>query len=605
MDQVHLSCFSLFKVWVIALSDEFQVEFKAIGSGDKLAVDSLFEEKETDLSQFLQSVKDEYAHLNLQGVVLASDGIFNKGRNPLYVDKVRGVPVHSILLGDTIKPRDLNVVNLFHNDVTFLGDEFEVEIDLDAQFASGNRTKVEILHYRDGSFQLEKDTDIRWNDDQEFKTQSFLLKARDAGVQRYRVRVSSLPQEENVKNNVRDFFIEVLDSRKKIVLVRESPHPDVTAIKQMVEDQDNLEIEIVRSDDYAEGLDQADLMILHGLPTAKWPMTEFQELRTRNKVPVLFILDETTDLRRWNQMQSLLKVERSTVASNEVNPKFQSGFDIFEWNDEFLQFEDAPPLVSPFGQYSQIGGQTLALQQIDRIDTDYPLIVLGDNGGIKTGVIAGSGLWRWRMADYYQHQSFEIFDDLLGRMIQYLALKENRERFRVKASKNIFDEQELISFSAELYNNSFENINDPEVNMVLKSKSGQEYPYSFSRVNKAYRLDISELPVGSYSYRATTKYNGKSWSQKGQFVIQAIDLEFYNTVADHGLLRSLARQTGGQVVTLANTSSLAEELLSKETKPVVDYQSKTTSLIHVKWLLALLILLLAIEWFLRRYFGRY
>ena len=92
----------------------------------------------------------------------------------------------------------------------------------------------------------------------------------------------------------------------------------------------------------------------------------------------------------------------------------------------------------------------------------------------------------------------------------------------------------------------------------------------------------------------------------GQFSVQPIQLEIYETTADHGVLRLLSQQFGGQVYYPNQFSELSTAILNKESiKPVIYQTTKTRSVINLKWIFFLLLGLLTLEWFLRRYHGAY
>ena len=92
----------------------------------------------------------------------------------------------------------------------------------------------------------------------------------------------------------------------------------------------------------------------------------------------------------------------------------------------------------------------------------------------------------------------------------------------------------------------------------------------------------------------------------GQFSVQPIQLEVFETTADHGLLRLLSDKYGGAVVYPDNITGIAQLIKDKgSVKPIIYETSKTRSVINLKWIFFILIGLLILEWFLRRYFGEY
>ncbi|MCB0640220.1 MAG: hypothetical protein KDC44_01210, partial [Phaeodactylibacter sp.] len=122
----------------------------------------------------------------------------------------------------------------------------------------------------------------------------------------------------------------------------------------------------------------------------------------------------------------------------------------------------------------------------------------------------------------------------------------------------------------------------------------------------AYFLDAKTLPVGNYTYRAQVFADGRQLNYNGQFSIQPIQLELYQTTANHNLLRKLSQSLGGMTFGPEQFTELEEAIRAKDTiKPVLYQTSKTRSVIHFKWIFFLLLFLLTVEWFCRRYFGAY
>ena len=185
-------------------------------------------------------------------------------------------------------------------------------------------------------------------------------------------------------------------------------------------------------------------------------------------------------------------------------------------------------------------------------------------------------------------------------------MKEDKRKFRVNLDKSIFNENEPVTFGAELYNDNYELTNDPDVAMSIRNRDGKEFTYTFNKLGKAYSLNAGILPVGNYTFKATTNFNGQNLVFEGRFSVQPIQLELFETTANHAVLRQLSAKYGGETVFPAQLASIAEKIKANQTvKPVMYQTTKTNPLINLKWIFALLAGLMAAEWFLRRYFGAY
>jgi hypothetical protein len=161
-------------------------------------------------------------------------------------------------------------------------------------------------------------------------------------------------------------------------------------------------------------------------------------------------------------------------------------------------------------------------------------------------------------------------------------------------------------FDAQLYNDAFELVNDPDVSLIVKNESGAEYKYNFSRTQNYYTLNAGLFQEGSYSYTASTSLGGKQYTAQGKFIVESVRLEQYDLTARHALLHSLSEKYGGRLFYPAQTDQLIKVLTEDRPLKAVMYQSTTTRpLLNLKWLFFLITGLLFAEWFMRRYAGSY
>jgi len=590
------------------LDENYEVHELSFGDQVREGVDFNFTDKVTNLSELLKGVYDLYGGQNLGAVVVASDGIYNEGSNPAYVDVAIAAPVYTVALGDTTPKKDLLVKRVFHNKIAYLGDKFTIQIDVAATNLAGRQTVLNVGQVVDNQVRNLQSIPVNIAGNDFFVTKEVQIEADKPGVAQYLITVAGLPGEASTVNNRKEIFVDVLDARQKILLLANSPHPDLTAIKTTLEINKNYQVSIAYINDPGLDVAKADFIILHNLPSVSNDISGLLNTLNDKKIPRLFIAGMQTGYTALGKAQGLVNMQSDGRQSDDVQGKVSPRFAAFSLNqrivDELPKFN---PATSAFGNFSATPqAQVLLYKRIGKVDTDQPLLVVGEVNGIKTGLFLAEGLWRWRLFDYLQHQNHEIFDELLGKTVQYLSLKEDKRKFRVNLDKTILNENEAVTFGAELYNDNYELTNDPDVAMSIRDRDGKEYTYTFNKTGKAYTLNAGILPVGTYTYKATTNFNGQSLSYEGRFNVQPIQLELFETTANHSVLRQLSAKFGGETVFPAQLASIAEKIKNNQTvKPVIYQTTKTNPLINLKWIFALLAFMLAAEWFLRRYFGSY
>ena len=260
--------------------------------------------KQTDISGFFDEMTTRYTNRNVGAIILASDGIYNKGINPVYASQKLKSPVYTIALGDTTIHKDLLIQKVNYNRIVYLGSSFPIEIIVNANKAKGLSAKLKVT--KEGKEFFNKN--INFSNDQYSETVNVQLEAKENGLQHYHITISPLNDEITLSNNNKDIFIEVLDSRQKIVILSNSPHPDISAIKQTLETNRNYDIEDYLINDFNKPISNYNLVILHQLPSNNSIFNKLLADIQKHNIPVLFILGAQTNYNQFNGVNSGLNV---------------------------------------------------------------------------------------------------------------------------------------------------------------------------------------------------------------------------------------------------------------------------------------------------------
>ncbi|MEL7021938.1 MAG: hypothetical protein AAGK47_10030 [Bacteroidota bacterium] len=280
------------------LSEQYDVKSYAFGSEIREGIDFEFADKVSNLSEMLDRLYDLYSNQNLGAVVLASDGIYNEGSNPVYAGTKLTAPIYTVAMGDTTPQRDVILKRVFHNKIAYLGDKFSIQVDVTAQNANATRTNLLVSKIEKGKATRLQQIPIQIDRNNFFTTQEIILDANSAGVQRYRIRLSPVAEEVTTANNGKDIFVDVLDARQKILLLANSPHPDLTAIKQAVSTNKNYELTVKYASDPNPNIKAYDFVILHQLPSAAHSLTSVLKILGETNKPRMFIVGQQTNLNR-------------------------------------------------------------------------------------------------------------------------------------------------------------------------------------------------------------------------------------------------------------------------------------------------------------------
>lgn len=585
-----------------SLEESFEVVTFTFGAEVKDGLNLDYSEKQTDYSLLLDEIYARYSNRNLGALIIGSDGIYTKGKNPLYSNTKLKAPIYTIALGDTTKFTDLLIKEVTHNRLAYLGNKFPLEIAVAANSLKGALTKLSVT--KNGSILFTKNLAITGDDFLEIVP--VILEAKSPGIQKYTISLTPINGEVTVSNNRQDIYIDILDSRQKVAIISATPHPDIKALKRSISSNENYEVDVFLEAEFQKNVSDYNLVIFHQLPS-KLGSTKLIDEAMDKKIPSLFIWGTQTNFDSFNGLNLGVGLSSDNGNTNAVSGSVNSGFKAFLIDKELNSVvRKWPPINVPFGRIDASPGiKNLLFQQVGPITTEDPLFTLNEKNDVKVGVFTGEGLWRWRLFNHLDKGNHELFDQWFLKSVQFLASKEDKSLFRV-STKNRFDETQRIIFTAEVYNESFEPLLDQEISVTLKNESGQDYPFTFSQGSNTYRLDAGILPAGNYTYTSSVNAGGKKLTKSGEFSISPVIAEQLRTQADHNLLFNLAERNGGKMITPSELDSLSDTIKSNSEIVAVSYEKKSLSdLINYKWLLFLILGLLCLEWLTRKRSGAY
>ncbi|MBN2745383.1 MAG: VWA domain-containing protein [Bacteroidales bacterium] len=583
------------------LKKDFDVEFYSFG--EEVNQDSTldFNAKTTNLSAPLIRISTVNRHRSIGGLILVSDGIFNRGSSPVWLAQNMPFPIYTFGIGDTVRKRDLIVSRLITNDISFVGDRFPIQVDLKAIKYKNSRLTIQFL-YDD---KIVETKEVLLTSDYQVINLAFYLKANQSGLHKISIRVLELPNEVNRFNNVATRFVEVIDNRQKILMAYKSPHPDIGAITRVISRSDNYELDQVSLNSISN-LQDYNLLILHGLPDRANEVLSLRNQIEQIGIPYILFVQADVNLNLFNSFNTGLQITSKSQNVNQVQPVLNESFSSFQLNaalDELMN--SMPPIFSPYGVVSlKNDADVLYYQKIGNVVTDYPLLTVSRNVDKNNVVVLGHGIWKWWLKANQISGTSKPLDELVLSLVRTTSLKVKKERFNINYEKQYFS-NDNIRFRAYLYNAAFQLVNQPDVNLRLTNiDTRQEFDYLFSKIDNNYELLLGNLEPGRYTFNSSVKIGNEEFIKNGLFVVQPINAELLNTEANFSLLHQIADNSGGSFYPnlaeenfLNNIASRAD--LVNTTKTYYKY----SDLIDIFWLLFVLAGLFSIEWFLRKYFS--
>lgn len=580
----------------------YQTEIRAIsGLKTDRVEDIAFNGNSTNISALLRDIQNDFESRNLETIILVSDGLYNIGVNPTYAQY--SFNISTIGLGDTIRKPDVNLNALLYNSIAYQGNKFPLMAELITHGLVGQELSV-TLENRGRVIDTKK---IPIRSFEQFDQVNFLVEAEENGTQRYTVKVAPANGEFTTVNNQRDAFIDIIEGKERILIVAPSPHPDIKAIRQALEHNDNYEVTVFIPSVSTFKKEAYDVVILHQVPDVKRQFTDLLEWISQERIPVFYLLGAKSDIPRFNSLNGVLNVKLINQQKDQVFPTFNTKFNVFKYNFDHLEtLNDYPPLEVPFANFTlNANTEPMLFQKIGNIITTKPLLVLQSHNGAKNAVLLGEGIWRWRLQEYARNENHQAFDEMTSKVIQFLTTKEDKRRFKVYPLKNEYYDNETVIFETEAYNDIYEQVYGQQVSLTITHEAGdkQGFTYMTSESNTRYR--INGLTAGIYNYAATSVVNGVTMSVSGTFTIRELQIETSKLTADHNLLRNLATDNGGSFYLPDRLDALGDDLMQLEMRSKISSSEDYMAIINMKWAFFILILFASLEWFIRKYMGSY
>ena len=574
------------------LAKKFDLQYFYFDTDLKFSDELVFDAPQTNIGKAISEVHELYKD-EIAPILLISDGQQTVGTSYEYMANQFEQKIYPLVLGDTARYTDLRIKQINVNAYAFLDNTFPAEIFV--QY-NGTTDTTSVLEVFSGAKLVYREK-INLSSENNTLIVSPKLKATQVGIQRYSARLRPLSDELIISNNRKPFALEVIDQKLDIALVSSQSHPDLRVFKSMVSNQKNYSIQRLTPEEFLKSSKDFAFVVLYQ------PNPSFADAYNfikANNINTFTVGGPETDWTFLNTIQQHYAQEISQY-KEAYQAVFNTNFDAFAVDP--LDFEEFPPLQSDFGSLEiRMPHQVLLYKSVSGLETKNPLLFTYQAENTRHAVVLGSDLWKWRLKAYQLYNRFDEFDAFFNVVFQYLSTQKKADRLRV-THETVFDGTEPIAVYAQLYDENFQF--NPNAQLEIEISNPQlDRPISFSFVQResGYKAELSSLSSGTYQYQVRTK--DREFVSSGQFEILAYNIETQFLNANYKALNQLANTTGGQLFLENQYSALLDELFKNSNyKTIQKISKKTVPLVDYKWLLLLLVLSLAAEWFIRKYNG--
>ena len=230
-----------------------------------------------------------------------------------------------------------------------------------------------------------------------------------------------------------------------------------------------------------------------------------------------------------------------------------------------------------------------------------PLLLASAAGRGRVMAFAADSTWHWPMLGHAdEHRRF------WRQVVLWLARKDQAtdQSVWVKMDQRRFAPGSRVEFAAGARSAQGEPLDDAVITAQVRSPDGKSAPLQVSReAGQSTGALAQAQAAGEYVLSVTAAHEGKTLgTAQARFLVFENDLELDNPAADPTALAGLAAMTGGESISPEGLSDLLERL--KEFPKQLEVQVQTRAELYDNWwLMATMIGLFCVEWFLRKKWG--
>ena len=573
------------------LNKRFDINYYSFGNLFQQSDSFSFDENQTDISMPLERISKIQKNAS-NAIVLLSDGNQTIGNDYQYTS-IKD-PVFPVVIGDTTKFQDVKIAQINVNRYSFINNQFPVESILQYE---GTQT-IKLRYSLENNGKIIFSERINFSEKNNSHILKTFIKASKEGTNFFTSKIEYLENEKNVVNNSKNFSVEVIDKQSEILIVSSFYHPDLGALKKAIESDKQRKVTIRIVDNKNIQLNNYQLVVLYQ-PNNKFNII-IDQLNS-NKSSFMLITGSKTDWLFLNNKS--LGINKKNINQLEnYSARFYNGF--LNFSQKNIGFENLPPMIDYYGETTvSIPHQTLLYQSINGFSSQNPLLATANHNNQKKVFLFGEGIWKWRSSSFLKNDSFQYFDEFIGNLVQYASNKKIRNRLDLDIT-SFYNANSSIQIGAFYVDENYQFDDRATILFTIKNKNSkkkQTFPFSLS--GSSYQLELTSLEAGEYEY--TIEVDGRNISKKGTFKVNEFLVEEQFTNANSYKLELLAQKTAGKLY-FEDKYRLVIDDLTNDTRFSTIQKSKKTidKLVNWQWLMLLIIGLLSLEWFIRKYIGK-
>ena len=635
------------------LSESFQIRtFRFDNQTQRIAGSEELSEEGTasSIDQALSYVDDQLNGLPLGGIILVSDGADNSDDDPLATAQdfgARQIPVFTIGVGQEDIPQDIGIVDVRAAKTVLEGSVFNVQVAVNHQGYEGQEVELSIM---DGDTQVVSDVVILGAEGVTRRFELEITPERPDLIV-YDLNVELQAGEIIDKNNSYSFLVDNTEKEALDILYLEGhPRNEYKFIRRAVSGDNSLRLATYLQTGpekyYRQGIESAT-ELSSGFPEDREELFEYEAIVLGDIEFDFFDADQLQMLEDFVAERGGGFLMSGMVDEEFIGSPIADILPVILVEEGFLPAhlrggirrgahptgELFYPRLTSNGEFSPVlrlsadDSENQALwRQLPELQGTYvtgrikpgaevliehpllqyqnqalPLLASQRYGSGRSMSLTTASTWRWQMMLPAADESHEI---LWRQILRWLSVSAP-ERITIEFDREFYNVGDEVNVRAIVLNNEYEADNDATLWMQTSNPLEEfiDAPMEWDiEEDGVYRASFIAEEEGVYSLlvdvaSAAGETSDSSAEKTAAFVVTSSLREYTNAELDSGLMARIAEVSGGSYFNLAVAGELANTI---EFTPNAYSREVQIDLWDRPWLLALLVLLLCVDWVSRR-----
>ena len=597
----------------------------------------------TDIGGVLNLAKEEIAgkaSSNGGAILLITDGNHNAGPEPGEFAKSLGLPVSVIGIGDLKTGFDIELKNVLSSEIAFRNIKSTFTGVINGFNAQGRLVRVVLK--KEGA-EIEAKTAVLGKAGTETLV-SFEYLPKETGLLKFELSIVPQNGEINKQNNRREFFVRVLKEKVRLLYISGSPNYEYRFLRQVLNNNPNYEV--------------VTFIILRGLgdvlpfPESEYTLIPFPvyEIFTKEIFNYDVLIMENFSYRSYLPPELLKSINDFVEKAGGAfvmlgGPEaFGSGgykntavenilpVELYDAGEE--QFIKEPFRVKPAkhpinmlsevkGENEEIWAQLPELKGFNRFmkakpgavvlgthpvlkgsDGNYlPVTAVWQKGKGRVLAMAANNTWRWSMWLAGTGKGSYSYGRYWQQLFNWLISAPDVKQIIVAPERPVCRQGEEIKILVTVLDEFYQYEESAAVALSVIDPNGKTQTFNnlIYSGNGVYELLLPAELAGRYIFNASVEKGSKLLGLASNFAtVNAATSEDYDIFQNEKLLKELAAASSGAYCDSGNIGDFVLKLKSSQIESI----SQTKAPVYDSPLFfVVIIVFLAIEWYLRRISG--